>query len=267
MNLLSVDPWHDIVSSYSDVMSSKLSLIQTSSNFIFEIEKQYITERIDHHLLHINCLAGWETLCLSRQGLRVTGVDPSQSAIDLAREYMHKSGLPASFMCEKLENLPSFLYNSFDVVWLSVGSLPRIPDIDVLADQVFRCLEPGGQIFICDYSSECMDALPKIETDSFKIDEKIWQASLPRVELTKSVRDVLIKTGYAPSFHHKDNVLAALEKAGFIITDKADHYMSWFPIYDDMYKDDNECWKVSSYLHGVHCPPIYTIIAHKPQAG
>src|ERR671928_1508215 len=60
-------------------------------------------------LLHLQCHFGQDTLSWARLGARVTGVDFSDRAVDLARALSAELAIPATFVCSNVYDLPAAL--------------------------------------------------------------------------------------------------------------------------------------------------------------
>ena len=100
-------------------------------------------------LLHLQCHFGLDTLSWARLGARVTGVDFSQVAIDLARSVADEIGHPeARFVRSNLYDLPAALEGDFDLVYTSGGVLGWLPDIRAWARVVAHFVRPGGRFYI-----------------------------------------------------------------------------------------------------------------------
>jgi SAM-dependent methyltransferase len=104
-------------------------------------------------LLHLQCHFGKDTLSWARAGALVTGLDFSPVAIDFANELAVRAGLSdrSAFTCANIYDARRVLDNAtFDVVYVSLGALCWLPDIDRWADQVGGLLAPGGRFYIHD---------------------------------------------------------------------------------------------------------------------
>ena len=75
------------------------------------------------------CHFGLDTLSWARRGAKITGVDFSQEAIDLARSLAQRSEIDARFVCSDVFQLDKTLSGKFDIVFASYGVLCWIPDI------------------------------------------------------------------------------------------------------------------------------------------
>jgi SAM-dependent methyltransferase len=102
-------------------------------------------------LLHLQCHFGLDTLSWARRGARVVGVDASASAVELAQTLAGEVGLPAAFLCARVQDLssvPELTPASFDVVFTSYGVTCWLPDLRPWARTIIRFLRPGGVFYI-----------------------------------------------------------------------------------------------------------------------
>ena len=80
-------------------------------------------------LLHLQCHFGMDTMSWARLGAIATGVDISDTAIDLARELNEELGLNVRFIRSNIYDLPEVLDEQFDIVYTAVGVLCWLPDM------------------------------------------------------------------------------------------------------------------------------------------
>jgi SAM-dependent methyltransferase len=99
-------------------------------------------------LLHLQCHFGLDTLSFARLGARVTGVDFSSVAIDLARDLAVELRLDARFVRADVTKLPRSLSSSFDIAYTSRGVLGWIPDLAKWARGIATALRPGGLFYM-----------------------------------------------------------------------------------------------------------------------
>jgi SAM-dependent methyltransferase len=98
-------------------------------------------------LLHLQCHFGLDTLAWARRGARVTGVDFSDEAIELASKLAADFGLPdARFISSDVLSLPDVLDETFDIVYTSFGVLAWL-----WGQVVSHFLKPGGTFYIAEY--------------------------------------------------------------------------------------------------------------------
>ena len=78
-------------------------------------------------VLHLQCHFGQDTLSLSRMGAKVTGVDFSDAALQVAQETADELGLSAQFVLSDVLKLD--LGKTVDTVFASYGVLGWLPDV------------------------------------------------------------------------------------------------------------------------------------------
>ena len=100
-------------------------------------------------LLEIGCGIGMDSVQLAKVGFDVTGVDLTESAIEIARVHARLRGVPIEFHTGNAEEL-GFADRTFRVVY-SFGVLHHTPDIRGALAEVHRVLEPGGKAYIMLY--------------------------------------------------------------------------------------------------------------------
>src|SRR5262249_16463954 len=93
------------------------------------IERAEVGDVAGRSLLHLQCHCGLDTLSWARLGARVTGVDFSPRAIDIARRLAQQAQVEAEFVCSSIEELTDRLTGSFDVVFTSYGVLCWLRDL------------------------------------------------------------------------------------------------------------------------------------------
>jgi len=101
-------------------------------------------------LLHLQCHFGLDTLSLARLGASVTGLDFSPKAIAAARNLAEETGINARFVEGRVEQAPGLAGTDFDIVFTSWGVLVWLPDVNLWAQTIARCLKPGGRFYIAE---------------------------------------------------------------------------------------------------------------------
>lgn len=108
------------------------------------VEKVLINEECENSkLLDIACGAGYLSNYFSKAGYNVSGVDISQSSLDIAKKYDESNRVDYSFGDAKKLPYPS---NSFDVVCI-MDFLEHTEDPDGVINEASRVLRPGGLLF------------------------------------------------------------------------------------------------------------------------
>jgi SAM-dependent methyltransferase len=94
-------------------------------------------------VLEVGCGAGTDLVRFARGGARVTGVDLSASAIELARQNFAQQGLTADLHEADGERLP-FADGTFDLVYAH-GVVQYTSNPAALIHECHRVLRPGGE--------------------------------------------------------------------------------------------------------------------------
>jgi len=104
-------------------------------------------------LVHLQCHFGLDTLAWARAGALVTGLDFSPNAIAAAKNIAERSGLGdrAEFVCaEVYQALDALRHARFDIVYVSLGALCWLPDVDRWAEQAAGLVGSGGRLYLHD---------------------------------------------------------------------------------------------------------------------
>src|SRR5262245_12753072 len=123
----------------------------------------YLTEAVNfsgwsgRDVLEIGCGAGLDLMSFARAGARVTGVDVSRTALDLAEQYFAVSGALASFVLADGAALP-FPADSFDLVYCH-GVIPFATDPRGIVSEARRVLRSGGEAILMVYNRHSWVAL------------------------------------------------------------------------------------------------------------
>lgn len=113
----------------------------------FDLERLGDIAELD--VVHLQCHIGTDTLSLARLGARVTGLDFSDAAIEVARDLSSQAGPHVDYVVSDVYDSPTALGRArFDRVYTGVGALCWLPDIRRWARVVADLLRPGGELFI-----------------------------------------------------------------------------------------------------------------------
>ena len=97
-------------------------------------------------VLEIGCGVGTDLLQFAKHGAIVTGIDLTQTAIQITKKRFDAYNLKGTFIQADAENLP-FEDNTFDFVY-SLGVLHHTPDTERAIREAYRVLKPNGKILI-----------------------------------------------------------------------------------------------------------------------
>lgn len=102
-------------------------------------------------LLHLQCATGEETLSWAVAGARATGLDLSEAQVALAQRKAEDADLGVRFIAGDVLDPPAELQRaSFDLVYVGLGSLVWLPDLERWAGVVAAALRPGGRLIVRD---------------------------------------------------------------------------------------------------------------------
>lgn len=100
-------------------------------------------------IIQLCCNNGVELLSLKNMGAsRCLGVDISDLAIAEAKARAELCYIDAEFLCADVFQLPSSLETQFDLVYITVGALTWLHDLEALFQKSYALLRPHGMLFI-----------------------------------------------------------------------------------------------------------------------
>ena len=98
-------------------------------------------------VLDIGCGGGLVAEQMARLGYDVTGIDPSERSIAVARSHAHDAGLAINYRVGEGETLP-FEASTFNAAYC-LDVLEHVSDVDKVIAEIQRVLKPGG-VFVFD---------------------------------------------------------------------------------------------------------------------
>ena len=128
--------------------------------------RESLTDLHDKRVLHLGSGSGGATLEFVELGASVTGVDPSDGALQTARA----RGPSVLWIHAELDSLPAELQRSrFDLVYAGRETVQSARDLDRLASTLASALRPGGDLLLYDEhpASLCVDGLMHWREDYF----------------------------------------------------------------------------------------------------
>jgi SAM-dependent methyltransferase len=132
-------------------------------------------------VLQLMCATGEDTLSWAALGAQATGVDISPRQIEIARQKAADSGLPARFFAADVYALPSEIANGeFDLVYLSMGVMVWLPELEGWARACARCLKPGGRMLM--YEEHPLAMLLSEIDGQVRVDGDYFSRSKPFLE-------------------------------------------------------------------------------------
>jgi SAM-dependent methyltransferase len=120
-------------------------------NSLTFIERKELGDVSGKSLLHLQCHFGLDTLSWARLGAKVTGVDFSNKAIQLAQSLAQEVSIDARFIQSQIYDLPKVLNDKFDIVFTSYGVLCWLPDLKEWGRVISHFLKENGTFYIVEY--------------------------------------------------------------------------------------------------------------------
>lgn len=219
-------------------------------------------------LLHLQCHFGIDTLSWARLGARVTGVDFSEPAIQLANGLAEELGLDARFVHSTVEDLPEHLTGDFDVVYTSRGAIWWLRDLGRWAEVIVRFLRPGGVFYMTEFHpfAQSLDDEgddPRPRNPYFPHPEP--QAFPTTASYAAPHRDgrELTEHGWA---HSLGEVVTALAEAGLRIEFLHEFDSTDFRMAPWLEEVSTGVWRLRSDIEG-ELPLMYSVKATKGAGG
>jgi SAM-dependent methyltransferase len=217
--------------------------------------------------LHLQCHIGSDTLSLARLGARMTGLDFSGPALEVARELAAGCGESIAYVESDVYQAVTALGEArFDLVYTGCGALCWLPQIARWAQTVSDLLRPGGRLFIreghpmlwalCDARP---DGLFVVEFPYFESGGgTVFRQTKTYVEHEGEVA--------SPEFvcfnHGLGEIVTALADAGLRLEQLIEHdSVPWNPLGDAMQLGDDGEWRLREKRSLL--PLTYTLQARK----
>jgi SAM-dependent methyltransferase len=99
-------------------------------------------------VLHLQSHIGVDGVVMARAGARVTCADWSPTALRRAHELAEQVGVTIETVECDARSLPESLHGRFDLVYVTIGAICWIDDLDLWMRQVAAALRPGGGLVL-----------------------------------------------------------------------------------------------------------------------
>lgn len=106
------------------------------------------TARLEQtNILDLGCGGGILSESLAKSGAKVTGVDLSQAALEVARKHAAEQQLSIEYLCSGIEDVAEKKHEYFDAI-TCMEMLEHVPDPREIVRSCARAVKPGGHVFI-----------------------------------------------------------------------------------------------------------------------
>lgn len=103
------------------------------------------------NVLHLQCHFGQDSISMSRMGAKVTGVDISDRAIEVARGMAKELRQDTRFFVNDVMSFPDVHEEKYDIVFSTYGTIGWLPDMNDWAAMVKKFLKPGGKLYLVEF--------------------------------------------------------------------------------------------------------------------
>lgn len=143
--------WNIATRNHNRHKGDQAAFLRDGGDTLFPEELDLLGPLAGVRLVHLQCNAGQDTLCLARRGAQATGVDFSDEAIGFARQLAADSGLDARFEHAEVVSWLEHTDQRFDVAFSSYGAAVWLPDLAAWARGIARVLVPGGRFVYVEF--------------------------------------------------------------------------------------------------------------------
>lgn len=218
--------WNHATRNHNAHKGDQARFLREGGDTLFEEELALLGDMRGKQLVHLQCNAGQDTLCLARRGAVATGVDLSDEAVRFARQLSEGSGLAARFIEAEVVGWLTHTEERFDVAFTSYGTTGWLPDLDAWARGVARVLKPGGMLVYMEFHPlrwSFDDALGLTKDDYFEtrpftdpVGDYVMEsgAALGVVEAGESVVNETPATSWQ---HGLGQIVSAVCRAGLVL--------------------------------------------------
>jgi len=225
--------WDELVDIHAKSEEYDLDGFLAGKNSLHDVELEALGPVEGKSLLHLQCHFGLDTLSWAswaRLGAKATGVDFSESAIELARQIADRINVEAEFICSNVYDLPEAHEGLYDIVFTSIGVLCWLQDIDGWGSIIAHYLKPGGTFLLVE-SHPFMWVFDD-ESEELRVRYGYWHREEPLTgeeDGSYAAEDAKVTNRKSYEWQHSaGDVLNSLIKAGLCIREVKEYpYLPW----------------------------------------
>lgn len=229
---------------------------ETSLN---EIELELLGDIDGKSILHLQCHFGQDSISLSRLGAKVTGIDLSDKAIEIAKRIASETQSTTEFICCDIYDLKQHLDKKFDIVFTSYGTIGWLPDLDKWAKIINRFLKPEGKFVFVEFHPVVWmfdEKFEKIAYHYFNVE------SINETEKgTYADKNAEITQSFVTWNHDLGEVINSLLNQNLELIQFQEYNYSPYNIFDDSVEVGSRKFQVKNFENKL--PLVYSIVAKK----
>ena len=224
-------------------------------------ELEALGDVANRSLLHLQCHFGMDTLSWARRGAICTGIDFSESAIELARDLNEALLLDAEFICCNVLETAQHVQKEFDIVFTSYGVIGWLPDLKPWAQEIAECLKPGGVFYMVEFHPIAWMFDYTVDPPKMRYGYQQKEAIYEEYEGTygDDGKSTMVSKEYGWN-HGLGEVISALTSAGLNVLSLNEHDASPYNIFPGLIPNAQGMY----YLPDRSYPLVYEIKAIKP---
>lgn len=261
-----LDWWNDAAITHAQGDAYELTAFKSGKSKLKPLELAEVGDVAGKSLLHLQCHFGLDTLSWARLGARVTGVDFSDQAIQLARTISKDVGIDANFICANIYDLPVAFPPAaeFDIVFTSYGAIGWLPDLHVWGQLIADYLKPGGFFYIAEGHPFMWTIDEKVP--DLKIAYPYFSSEPIKDESEGTYAEKNAKLEHSTTYgwnHSFSEIFDSLLSAGLSIDFLHEHrFCAWDP-FPDMEQDENGFWRFKAPQKRNMIPLMFSLKATK----
>jgi SAM-dependent methyltransferase len=253
--------WNELVGIHADSDEYDIEGFLAGKNSLHDVELEILGDVTGKTLLHLQCHFGLDTISWSRLGAKATGVDFSDTAIELARELARKTGTDTEFVCSNVYNLRDHLEGEFDIVFTSIGVLCWLQDIEEWARIIAHFLKQGGTFLLVE--SHPLMWIFDDESEELAFKYSYWHINEPMLwedDGTYANQEAKVENKKSYEWQHTvSEILNSLIEAGLVIEEIGEYpHLPWQYVKLAVQGDDNQY-----RIPGDPLPQMWSVKARK----
>jgi len=228
-------------------------------NTLNDIELELLGDVEDKRILHLQCHFGQDTISLARMGATTVGADFSDEAINVATGLAKDLNADATFICSDIYDLPNRMYQEFDIVFTSYGTIGWLPDLDKWAKVISHFLKPGGKFVFAEFHPVVWmydDNFTKVTYNYFRSDAIEEESTGTYADTSAPIENKTVNWNHALS-----EVFTSLLENGLSIEKFREYDYSPYDCFAQTEEFEKGKFRIKHF--GNYIPMVYSILATK----